>query len=495
MKSRSEERGVGLVEVLIGALILAFAVTGTAVLLGDWVPTVNDSSNRTQAINRNTSVMEIARFSPDQAAIVGEVATMEMNSPATTFTITNVSVVDNDGADDVSAKVVWTDPYLTSDNKERSFTLSTSVPDDDEYLGLADLVSNVPQITVSTNAGSGTVISPSSQEVLYGSSVEFDVNLQLGYYDLVVFGCNGTLSGSVYTTGTIVSNCTVESSATLDTTDTDGDGVYDWQDVCPGQDDNSSECQFTPSYVVTPTAEPGTSISPTSDPGSGSAVRTFTVGLTTGYQNLSVDGCGGTLSGNTYTTGVINQDCTVTVTADPLVYAVTTSAGSGSTFSPETAQVPYGGSRQFTVSVDADYVLTGVSGCSGQLNGSVYTTGVITSDCNITSTTELAAQDWSGSVNISQAHYGGSRNKFTVNVTFNPGNVASCSRVNSSGNFSCGFTTDATSVTATISVQTGGGSGNATICSVSPTSAMLDSENSSVSVSLITAKTSSDCPP
>src|SRR5210317_1009901 len=126
MKSRSEERGVGLVEVLIGALILAFAVTGTAVLLGDWVPTVNDSSNRTQAINRNTSVMEIARFSPDQAAIVGEVATMEMNSPATTFTITNVSVVDNDGADDVSAKVVWTDPYLTSDNKERSFTLSTS---------------------------------------------------------------------------------------------------------------------------------------------------------------------------------------------------------------------------------------------------------------------------------------------------------------------------------------------------------------------------------
>jgi len=490
--------GVGMVEVLIGALILAFVVTGTAVLMGDWLPTVNDSANRTQAINRNVSVMEIARFNPNQATIVSEANNMQMSSPATTFTITGVSVQDNDGEDTFSSQVQWTDPYLASQNKTRSFTLSSSVPDDDEYLGLADLVSNVPQITVSTNAGTGTVISPSAQDVLYGSSVTFEVNLQTGYYGLVVTGCNGSLAGSNYTTGTVISNCTVSSTATLDTTDTDGDGVYDWQDVCEGIDDNSDDCQVVSDYVVTPVAEPGTTISPQTDPGSGTAVRTFTLGLTAGYQSLSASGCNGSLSGNTYTTGTITGDCTVTATATPINYSITTNAGAGSTISPTSQTAAYGSTASFTVSADAGYTISSVSGCGGQLSGSTYTTGTISGPCQVSSVAEPVAQDWDATITVDQTHYGVGGDKYSVAITFTPGSIGSCNRNNQSGDYSCTRTTSETSITASISASTGGGSGNSAICSgPTPSSVVLTPASPSQTVQVVTAKTnnnSDDCP-
>jgi Tfp pilus assembly protein PilV len=495
VRGYNQQRGVGMVEVLIGALILAFVVTGTAVLMGDWLPTVNDSSNRTQAINRNVSVMEIARFNPNQATIVSTANTMQMSSPATTFTITGVSVQDNDGADTFSSQVVWTDPYLDADNKTRSFTLSSSVPDDDKYLGLADLVSNVPQITVSTNAGTGTVISPSAQDVLYGSSVAFEVNLQSGYYGLAVSGCNGSLAGNIYTTGTVVSNCTVSSTATLDTTDTDGDGVYDWQDVCEGIDDNSNECQVVTDYTVTPVAETGTTISPGTDPGSGTAARTFTLGLTTGYQNLSASGCNGSLSGNTYTTGTITANCTVTATATPISYGITTSAGTGSSISPTTQTVAYGATTSFTVSADSGYTISSVSGCGGSLSGSTYTTGTITGACQVSSVAEAVAQDWDATITVDQTHYGGGGDKYSVAITFTPGSISSCARNNSAGDYSCTRTTSESSITASISVSVGGGSGNTTICSgPTPSSVVLTSGSPSQTVALITAKNSSKCP-
>lgn len=220
MNARRRQMGVGLVEVLIGALILAFVVTGTAVLLGDWLPAVSDSNNRVQAINRNVSVMEVARYEPVQSSILDRISGMEMSTPASTFTVTAVSVTPGDGSDAYSATVVWTDPYLDSSSKTRSFSLSSSVPDDNRYAGLADLVTTTPQLTVSTNAGPGTTISPASQDVLYGARVDFEVTLQTGYQTLGVVGCNGNLIGSTYRTGFVVSDCTVESSAMLDTTDT-----------------------------------------------------------------------------------------------------------------------------------------------------------------------------------------------------------------------------------------------------------------------------------
>jgi hypothetical protein len=55
----------------------------------------------------------------------------------------------------------------------------------------------------------------------------------------------------------------------------------------------------------------GGSISPSSATVNNGNMATFTVTPSTGYGVGSVTGCGGTLSGNTYTTAAINGGCTV----------------------------------------------------------------------------------------------------------------------------------------------------------------------------------------
>jgi hypothetical protein len=60
--------------------------------------------------------------------------------------------------------------------------------------------------------------------------------------------------------------------------------------------------------------------------------------------------------------------------------------GPNGTVSPATTLVRNGGTAEFTVSPDFSYELATVSGCNGTLNSSIYTTGVITSDCSISAT-------------------------------------------------------------------------------------------------------------
>jgi len=68
-------------------------------------------------------------------------------------------------------------------------------------------------------------------------------------------------------------------------------------------------------YAVTPAAGPNGSISPVAAQmiGSGS-VSSFTILPNSGYHIGSVSGCGGSLAGNTYTTGPVSADCTVNAT-------------------------------------------------------------------------------------------------------------------------------------------------------------------------------------
>ncbi len=67
--------------------------------------------------------------------------------------------------------------------------------------------------TVSTSAGTGTTISPTSRSVSYGSKTTFTVTPKTRYSIASVTGCNGKLSGTTYTTGTITKACTVTASA------------------------------------------------------------------------------------------------------------------------------------------------------------------------------------------------------------------------------------------------------------------------------------------
>jgi hypothetical protein len=141
-------------------------------------------------------------------------------------------------------------------------------------------------------------------------------------------------------------------------------------------------------YTVTPSAGTGGSINPDTPQSVDYGKDTsFTVTPETGYSIDTVEGCGGTLVGSTYTTGAITADCTVTASFVINKYTVTPSAGSGGSISPNTPQsVDYGKDTSFTVTPDAGYLIETVEGCGGSLDGNIYTTGAITADCAVTAT-------------------------------------------------------------------------------------------------------------
>ncbi len=93
-------------------------------------------------------------------------------------------------------------------------------------------------------------------------------------------------------------------------------------------------------------------------------------------------GCGGTVTGDNYTTGLIVANCQVRISFLPTL-EVTTNAGLHGSISPASALVPYGQTREFEVSADDGYVVETVSGCDGHLNGNIYTTGPVRADCQL----------------------------------------------------------------------------------------------------------------
>ena len=142
------------------------------------------------------------------------------------------------------------------------------------------------------------------------------------------------------------------------------------------------------SYLVTAVADAGGSISPPSRTVAHGETTTFSVTTDTGY-SATVSGCGGSLFGNTYTTGAITAACTVTATFTLNSYTVTASAGTGGSISPPSRTANHGATTTFTVTPNTGYSINTVSGCGGSLSGTTYTTGVITSACTVSATFNL----------------------------------------------------------------------------------------------------------
>ncbi|TLY52615.1 MAG: hypothetical protein E6K53_03775 [Gammaproteobacteria bacterium] len=203
------------------------------------------------------------------------------------------------------------------------------------------------------------------------------------------------------------------------------------------------------SYVVNATVSgSGGSVTPASRPGvTYNTTTTFTAVPDPGFQIASVSGCGATYSGNTITTDVITNYCTVTVTflsngvcgsdngqtnllATPTTnrcsagtpsavsgsghpwtwscgganggsaascsgsiqtwtVSTTGSATGGTISAPASGTVDNGASTTFTVSAAGGYSIASVSGdtCAPSVqSGSTYTTGMITANCTITAT-------------------------------------------------------------------------------------------------------------
>ena len=79
------------------------------------------------------------------------------------------------------------------------------------------------------------------------------------------------------------------------------------------------------------------------------------------------------------------SDSSPTPTPPPVAttYTVSASAGTGGSISPSSRSVTSGQTATFTVTPNAGYEIDRVTGCSGSLSGSTYTTGAITSTCSV----------------------------------------------------------------------------------------------------------------
>lgn len=67
----------------------------------------------------------------------------------------------------------------------------------------------------------------------------------------------------------------------------------------------------------------------------------------------------------------------------PTQFTVTAEAGIGGSISPASVTVDEGASTTFTVQPDTGYEISSVTGCSGTLDGLIYSTAAITSDCHV----------------------------------------------------------------------------------------------------------------
>lgn len=213
-----------------------------------------------------------------------------------------------------------------------------------------EVVSNV---NVTSSAGTGGTITPPSVAVAPGATAQFTVTPNANYHIASVQGCSGSLNGSTYTTGAIASTCNVSATFELN------------------------------SYQVTTQVGAGGSINPTGATVTHGQTTAFTVTPATGYVVDAVTGCGGSLSGNVFTTGAVTQACAVSASFRAL-RTITASAQSGGSIAPASVQVPEGQSTSFTLAPNAGFSITGASGCSGTLNGNVYTISNVTSSCAVT---------------------------------------------------------------------------------------------------------------
>ncbi|MGA9343332.1 MAG: PQQ-dependent sugar dehydrogenase, partial [Rhodanobacteraceae bacterium] len=151
--------------------------------------------------------------------------------------------------------------------------------------------------TVTPSAGIGGNIDPNTpQTVEERATVSFMVTPDTGYEIADVTGCDGTLADNLYTTAPVTADCDVLASFSVLT------------------------------HTVTPVSGPHGSIVPDTPQTVGDgATISFVVTPDMGYQVADVSGCDGSLARNTYVTGPITADCTVTATfepaADDLIFA------------------------------------------------------------------------------------------------------------------------------------------------------------------------------
>jgi len=290
--------------------------------------------------------------------------------------------------------------------------------------------------TVTPVAGANGAIAPSTaQAVDYRNPVVLTVTPSTGYHIDSVTGCDGTLADGTFTTGAVIADCTVTASFAINT------------------------------YAVTPVAGAnGAMAASTVQRVNYGSTTAFTVTPSAGYHTASVTGCDGTLVGNTFTTGVITEDCAVTASFTIKQYTVTPVAGASGAIAASTGQtVNHGSTTAFTVTPSTGYHIASVTGCDGTLVDSTFTTGAVTADCTVTASfainqytvTPVAGASGAIAASTAQTVNYGSTTAFTVTPSagYHIASVAGCGGALVGSTFTTGAITEDCAVTASFAIN------------------------------------------
>ena len=140
-------------------------------------------------------------------------------------------------------------------------------------------------------------------------------------------------------------------------------------------------------YSVTATAGVGGDISPASRTVTHGTTTTFTVTPAPGYTIGTVSGCGGALSGSTYTTGPITADCTVSATFNaPPNFALTVNTTGTGTVTSVPAGIDCGAACSAPFVSGTRVVLTATAGAGYQFAGWTGCPSASGNTCTITMT-------------------------------------------------------------------------------------------------------------
>jgi len=134
---------------------------------------------------------------------------------------------------------------------------------------------------VSASGSAGGTITPVTQQILYGDMATINVKADSGFVTSAVTGCNGQLQGEVYRTGAITADCKVEA-------------VF-----------------AASSFQVTTQVSTGGKLSLQNPQVNTGEVLQLTLLPDTGFDITTATGCGGKLSGSTFTTAPITAACSV----------------------------------------------------------------------------------------------------------------------------------------------------------------------------------------
>ncbi|MDQ2640480.1 MAG: NEW3 domain-containing protein [Pseudomonadota bacterium] len=142
----------------------------------------------------------------------------------------------------------------------------------------------IDQIEVTATAGTGGSITPASSMVTGGDIVQFTVTPEEGYRIATVQGCNGTLTGDLYTTAPVNAACAVQVAFQRMALSIGAGGGAGGNVVR-----SSPQVQY-------------------------GEATTFTITPAYGYAIGTVSGCPGSLEGNTFVTQPLTAACTLSVT-------------------------------------------------------------------------------------------------------------------------------------------------------------------------------------